>query len=251
MKSIQEWSGTIDQFRTGIMEREKNFIKGNISRSKGLTKVIHKVIYKGCIGVIFHMIKGFIPFTLVDFPGKVAASIFTGGCNFNCPWCQNRSLIDRDYLSLIEDIPLNSILDNLKRKKGKIEGVCITGGEPTVWKDQLFDFISIIKSEGFLVKLDTNGSNPEVLQFLLTHKMIDFVAMDIKNVWEKYLMTIGLRSFSLNKIESSIELIKNSDIGHQFRTTLVPELVEKSSMEDFAQELDIEIHFQEYRSVFS
>ncbi|HNV43480.1 MAG TPA: hypothetical protein PKH20_01885, partial [Exilispira sp.] len=107
------------------------------------------------------------------------------------------------------------------------------------------------KSEGFLVKLDTNGSNPEVLQFLLTHKMIDFVAMDIKNVWEKYLMTIGLRSFSLNKIESSIELIKNSDIGHQFRTTLVPELVEKSSMEDFAQELDIEIHFQEYRSVFS
>jgi pyruvate formate lyase activating enzyme len=75
-----------------------------------------------------------------------------------------------------------------------LKAYCITGGEPTVWKDQLFDFISIIKSEGFLVKLDTNGSNPEVLQFLLTHKMIDFVAMDIKNVWEKYLMTIGLRS---------------------------------------------------------
>ena len=174
------------------------------------------------------IIKGLAKLTLLDYPGKVACTIFTGGCNFRCPFCHNASLATR--AGEMDTIPEEEIFSLLKKRKGILDGVCITGGEPLLFGDELFDFIARIKEMGFAVKLDTNGSFPERLKTLLDAGLVDKVAMDIKNSPEKYGVTAGVENFDLAPIERSIELIKNSGVDYEFRTTVVAEL---HSAEDF------------------
>lgn len=158
--------------------------------------------------------------TLVDYPKKVAATVFTVGCNFYCPFCHNPELVEP---SLIKKQPLISekeVLEFLKERQGLLEALCITGGEPTLQKD-LKDFIKKVKKLGYLVKLDTNGSNPIVLKELIQEKLVNYVAMDIKAPLEKYhLYTKGI-DFT-QEIKKSIKILMNSSIDYEFRTTLDP-----------------------------
>ena len=161
-------------------------------------------------------ISGLQKLTLLDYPTKVACIIFTQGCNFRCPYCQNSGLIPMEGDYLIEE---EEVLSYLKKRKGIIDGLVISGGEPTVQKD-LIDFIKKVKELGFLVKLDTNGSNPKVLKELLSNKLIDYVAMDIKYVLDDYKVVAGVKAL-VNNLEESIKLIKESNIEHEFRTTII------------------------------
>lgn len=172
-------------------------------------------------------IHGFQKTTLLDYPGHLAATVFFGGCNFLCPFCHNASLVlSPDSLPAI---PEDEILNTLKKRKGILEGVCITGGEPTLAVG-LPDFIKKIKDLGFLVKLDTNGSNPGILEELLSQRLLDYVAMDIKNSPDKYPAAIGKDSFSLKNISESIRLLLADKIDYEFRTTVVKELHTSSDL---------------------
>lgn len=157
--------------------------------------------------------------TLLDYPGKVACEIFTQGCNFECPFCQNSSLIP---ITNTGEFSEEEIFEYLNLRKNILDGVVITGGEPTVQKD-LKSFIKKIKDLGLLVKLDTNGGNPKVLQELIDEKLVDYVAMDIKNIFNKYNITAGKR-INLDNIKKSIEILKASKIDYEFRTTIIKEM---------------------------
>ena len=148
-------------------------------------------------------------------------------------------------MSRIKEIPESEIKDFLLERKGKIEGVCITGGEPTIWGERLADFLNWCKKNGFLVKLDTNGYLPEVLQDYIEKKLLDFIAMDIKNTFEKYSLTCGVE-IDIKKIKDSIKIIKESGIKHQFRTTLVPELVSAEEMKSMEEFIGEKLVFQEF-----
>lgn len=165
------------------------------------------------------IIGGFQKTTLLDYPGKIACIIFTQGCNLNCPFCHNSSLIPvetkKDLIS--ED----KIFEYLKKRIGILEAVCITGGEPLMQKD-IEEFILGVKSFGYKVKLDTNGSNPELLEKLINNGLVDYVAMDIKNTKSKYEMTSG-KKVNFENIKKSIEIIESSKIDYEFRTTLIKE----------------------------
>jgi len=158
--------------------------------------------------------------TLVDYPGKIAATVFTVGCNFFCPFCHNPELVDPELIKIQPLIKEKEILDFLKERKDYLQALCITGGEPTLQKD-LKSFIKKVKKLGYLVKLDTNGSNPKVLKELLKENLIDFIAMDIKAPFNKYHLFTKEKDFT-KEIKESIELIKNSKIDYEFRTTLDP-----------------------------
>ncbi|MFZ5559652.1 MAG: anaerobic ribonucleoside-triphosphate reductase activating protein [Patescibacteria group bacterium] len=175
------------------------------------------------------LIGGLQKLTLVDYPGKVVATVFLIGCNFRCPFCQNPELVDPDEIKKQPEISEKEFSNFLDQRKGLIDGVCITGGEPTIHKD-LIDFIKKIKQKGFLIKLDTNGSNPEVLEKLIKSKLLDFISMDIKTSWSKYDLATGVK-VDLEKIKKSAEIIKNSGIDYEFRTTIVPGLVGKEDVE--------------------
>lgn len=176
------------------------------------------------------LIKGIQKVTLLDYPGKIACTIFTGGCNFRCPFCQNASLVTHiDDDQILED----DFWQFLEERKGKLDAVCISGGEPCLQKD-LKSFIKRIKDMGYLVKLDTNGYMPLVLQDLLTEHLLDYVAMDVKNTKEKYEMTAGVK-VDLEKIEKSIDLLKNSLIEHEFRTTIVKDFHTKDDVKVIAK----------------
>ena len=157
--------------------------------------------------------------TLLDYPGKVACEIFTQGCNFECPFCQNSSLIP---ITNTGEFSEEEIFEYLVLRKKILDGVVITGGEPTVQKD-LKGFIKKIKDLGLLVKLDTNGGNPKVLQELIDEKLVDYVAMDIKNIFNKYNITAG-KKINLDNIKKSIEILKASKIDYEFRTTIIKEM---------------------------
>ena len=157
--------------------------------------------------------------TLLDYPGKVACEIFTQGCNFECPFCQNSSLIP---ITNTGEFSEEEIFEYLNLRKNILDGVVITGGEPTVQKD-LKSFIKKIKDLGLLVKLDTNGGNPKVLQELIDEDLVDYVAMDIKNIFNKYNITAG-KKVSLDNIKKSIEILKASKIDYEFRTTIIKEM---------------------------
>lgn len=172
-------------------------------------------------------ISGLQKLTLLDFPSHIACTIFTNTCNFRCPFCHNASLVVHPFKEPF--IPESELFSFLKKRVGILEGVCITGGEPTLQPD-LISFIDRVKELGYLVKLDTNGYRPDVLQELITTKRVDYIAMDIKNSKEKYAMTIGLDTFSLNNIEKSVELLLKNDIAYEFRTTVVQEY---HSLDDF------------------
>ena len=178
-------------------------------------------------------IGGLQELTLVDFPGKVAATVFLIGCNFRCPYCQNPELVDPLKALKQAQIKESDFFKFLDKRKDFLDGVCITGGEPTIQKD-LVNFIRKIKNKGFLVKLDTNGSNQAVLEKLLDAGLLDFVSMDIKSSPANYNKAAGTK-VDLKKIKKSINLIKNSGIDYEFRITVVPTVVGKKDIEEIAK----------------
>ena len=158
--------------------------------------------------------------TLLDFPGRVACTVFLGGCNFRCPFCHNSELLDGTEEQVMDD---KELLAFLAKRKGILDGVCITGGEPTL-KKELPQLLREIKALGYPVKLDTNGYRPEVLKALVEEGLVDYVAMDVKNSPEKYAATVGLERVDLAPVRESVALLKASPIDYEFRTTVVDEL---------------------------
>lgn len=171
---------------------------------------------------------GFQKTTLLDYPGHLAAVVFTGGCNFRCPFCHNRELLPTDVDAAF--CP-EEILHTLKKRTGILEGVCITGGEPLLQPD-LREFIRSIRALGLKIKLDTNGSRPEKLKQLCAENLIDYVAMDIKNGPSHYGVTAGCLSIDLTPIRESVALLKAWDKPYEFRTTVVRELHQKADFEE-------------------
>jgi len=164
---------------------------------------------------------GIVKSTVLDYPGLMACTLFTGGCNFRCPFCQNASLV----LNPLSEPTLDpdEIEDFLIHRVGLLDGVCITGGEPLLQAD-ITEFVAHVKSLGFQVKIDTNGSFPEKLEELIRGGCVDYIAMDIKSSPEGYAQASGLQSFDMTPLYKSVNLIKESGIDHEFRTTLVKEL---------------------------
>ena len=164
--------------------------------------------------------------TLLDYPGKVAATIFLGGCNFRCPFCHNGDLVlHSKELPYLEE---EEVLSFKKKKKNVLEGVCITGGEPTLY-GELTELIEKIKRLGYLVKLDTNGTNPSMVKSLITKGLIDYVAMDIKAPISKYEKVCGV-SCDMQKIQETVEVLKKEMVNYEFRTTVVKELHTKEDI---------------------
>lgn len=166
-------------------------------------------------------INGFQKTTLLDYPGYLAATVFIGGCNFLCPYCHNASLVLSP--GSLPVFSKEEVLHTLAKRKGILEGVCITGGEPTL-EAGLTEFIKEIKDIGLLVKLDTNGSNPGLLKELIASDLLDYVAMDIKNSQEKYPLTIGKEHFPIKNIAESVEILLKDHVAYEFRTTVTREL---------------------------
>jgi len=159
--------------------------------------------------------------TLLDYPGLVACTVFTVGCNMRCPFCQNASLVSR--IEENQDLSEEEFFAFLKKRQGILDGVCITGGEPTLQPD-LPEFIAKIKAMGYKVKLDTNGSFPDKVKEILDSGNVDLVAMDLKNTLERYPETVGVPGFDTSKILESIDIIRNSGVEYEFRTTVVSPL---------------------------
>ena len=159
--------------------------------------------------------------TLLDYPGLVACTVFTLGCNMRCPFCHNSLLVTK--ADEAEVYPEEEFFKFLTKRRGVLDGVCITGGEPLIHADA-GEFIAKIKAMGYKVKLDTNGSFPDRLEEILKSGNVDYVAMDIKNSPEKYADTVGIPRFDVSKIKRSIEVIRASGIDHEFRTTVVSPL---------------------------
>lgn len=167
------------------------------------------------------ILKGLQKLTLLDYPGEIAATVFTGGCNFRCPFCHNASLVLPEKFGAT--LPTEEFFAFLESRKGKLRAVCVSGGEPTMQGD-LREFISRIKEMGFLVKLDTNGTRPEILYGLIEDGLLDYVAMDIKNSRERYGETVGVSDFDISPIEESINILRKGKVPFEFRTTVVREL---------------------------
>lgn len=195
------------------------------------------------------MFKGIQNISLVDYPAKIATTVFTGGCNFRCDWCHNKTIAFPELVLNQPDINIEDIQSTILERKEFIDGVCITGGEPTLWGEELFEFIQWVKEKNLLLKLDTNGYKPDVLESYLDRKVVDFVAMDIKNSFDKYAKTVGLDSVDLSKIEKSIKIIKEKAPLYQFRITKVPHLVEDSDIQWIEKKFNVKLSVQKYRPV--
>ncbi len=177
--------------------------------------------------------------TLIDFPGRVACTVFISGCNFRCPFCYSSELVLPKKIIKHPILAEKVFFDFLKKRKGLLDGVVICGGEPTLNKD-LPMFCRKIQKLGFLVKLDTNGSNPEMLKKLFKEKLVDYIAMDVKQNQkskvknQNYDRAAGVR-VDLDKIKKSIEVIKNSGVNYEFRTTVVPGIHTKKDILEIAK----------------
>ncbi len=165
------------------------------------------------------IIAGLQKLSLLDFPGKVAATVFTGGCNLRCPFCHNSELLEAPPALMTA----GEFFEFLSGRKGKIDGVCITGGEPCLQPD-LCDFMKQIKTAGFAVKLDTNGCFPKHLENALNQNLLDYVALDVKNSAEQYPATTGTERFGIDNLLRSIELLLTSSVPFELRTTVVEPL---------------------------
>lgn len=174
------------------------------------------------------IVKGLQKLTLLDFPGRVACTVFTAGCNFRCPFCHNASLVLGDGGGSISE---KEVLDHLEARRGRLTGICISGGEPTLQPD-LEGFIRRVRALGYAVKLDTNGYRPDVLRALTEDGLIDYIAMDIKTSRERYAAVSGIDGIDVSKIEESAALVMRSGVPYEFRTTVVREL---HSAEDFVK----------------
>lgn len=173
-------------------------------------------------------VTGIQKLTLLDYPGVVACTVFTAGCNFRCPFCHNAMLV---LLEQIDDECLtdDEVFGFLKKRRGVLDGVAVTGGEPLLHAD-MPEFLARVKELGYKIKLDTNGSNPELLSEIVKNKLVDRVAMDIKNAPEEYARTIGLKSFDIAPVERSKEMLLRGDIDYEFRTTVVKGIHTKESL---------------------
>lgn len=160
---------------------------------------------------------GLEKFTLIDYPGKIACIVFTIGCNFRCGFCHNPELVN---CNVTERIKEKEILDFLEDRKGMLDGVVITGGEPTMHGERLLNFICKVKALGFLVKLDSNGTNPDILQKAIDEKIVDYIAMDIKASFAKY-KEVTMRLDNIDAIKESVKMIMGSGVDYEFRTTVV------------------------------
>lgn len=176
-------------------------------------------------------INGFQKLTLLDFPEKMACIIFTSGCNFRCPFCHNASLVT--HIDNTLDYTEEEIFGYLEKRKGLLEGVCISGGEPLLQPD-IEEFIRKIKALGYAVKLDTNGSFPDKLIHLVKSGLIDYVAMDIKNCKEKYPLTSGCDKLDISDIERSVEFLLRDTVDYEFRTTVEDSLHTVEDIEKIA-----------------
>lgn len=172
-------------------------------------------------------IHGLVKLTLIDYPGKTACTLFTGGCNFRCPFCHNAGLVLSPGNEPV--VSEEEIFSYLSKRRGILDGVCLTGGEPLLFEESA-SLLARIKSMGFLVKLDTNGSFPERLQSIVEKGYVDYVAMDIKNSLESYGRTIGIEGYDTRPIEQSVSFLLEGRTDYEFRTTVVREL---HSLEDF------------------
>lgn len=177
-------------------------------------------------------INGMQKLTLLDYPGKVACLIFTQGCNFRCPFCHNSGLIDMNS-SDCEKIEEEEVIKYLAKRRGLLDGVCISGGEPLLQKD-IETFIKKVKNMGYKVKLDTNGSSPMKLKHLIDEGLVDYVAMDIKNDFLNYDKTAGMCT-NIDNIKKSIEIIENSNIEYEFRTTIVKQFHNMGQLEKIVE----------------
>lgn len=168
---------------------------------------------------------GLVRTSTVDFPGHLSAVVFTAGCNFNCFYCHNRSLIQPEQ----QDLDLQSVLSFLYKRRGLLEGVAVSGGEPLLHSD-LNDFIKEIKQMDYAVKLDTNGSKPVGLEALISQKLVDYVAMDYKAPWSRYPEISACRSHDVKAVQDSLQLLISSDVKWEVRTTVCPQLTQDDLM---------------------
>ncbi len=189
---------------------------------------------------------GFQKMTLIDYPGKIATTVFTVGCSFRCGFCHNPELVIPVQFPAPNNM-VEEFFQHLSKRKGKLEGVCITGGEPTIQPD-IIEFIKKIREIGFLVKLDSNGSQPEMLKKIIKEKLVDFIAMDIKSSQQNYNKAIGLK-FDIKKIKKSVKMIMESGIDYEFRTTVVPGIHSEQDFEEIGKWIKgaKAYYLQEYR----
>lgn len=173
-------------------------------------------------------VTGIQKLTLLDYPGVVACTVFTAGCNFRCPFCHNAMLVLPEQID-DECLTDDEVFGFLKKRRGVLDGVAVTGGEPLLHAD-MPEFLARVKELGYKMKLDTNGSNPELLSEIVKNKLVDRVAMDIKNAPEEYARTIGLKSFDIAPVERSKEMLLRGDIDYEFRTTVVKGIHTKESL---------------------
>lgn len=179
------------------------------------------------------LIKGFQKLSLIDYPDKLCATIFVGNCNFRCGYCYNKDLVlHADQLSTITE---NWVLDFLESRKTFLDGLCIGGGEPTL-HDDLPNFLIQVKKLGYAIKLDTNGSNPTMLQQLIRRHLIDYCAMDIKAPLQKYSQVTSV-PVNIASIKRSIKILKKGDIDYEFRTTVTPEILTLEDITELVSDL--------------
>ena len=171
-------------------------------------------------------IHGLQKMTLLDFPGKVACTVFLGGCDLRCPFCHNAELIDGTAPAVMEE---EELLAFLKKRQGLLEGVAITGGEPLLRGQELTELLEKIRDLGYPVKLDTNGTHPDRLRALLDAGLVSYVAMDVKNSPEKYAVTCGMKVLDLSPVRESVSLLMEGRTDYEFRTTTIAELHDAES----------------------
>ena len=173
-------------------------------------------------------VTGIQKLTLLDYPGVVACTVFTAGCNFRCPFCHNAMLVLPEQIDN-ECLTDDEVFGFLQKRRGVLDGVAVTGGEPLLHAD-MPEFLARVKELGYKIKLDTNGSNPELLSEIIKNKLVDRVAMDIKNAPEEYARTIGLESFDIAPVERSKEMLLSGETDYEFRTTVVKGIHTKESL---------------------
>lgn len=178
------------------------------------------------------LICGLQKLSLVDYPDKLAATIFTGGCNYRCPFCHNAPLVTE--LASAQEINDDEVLEFLKTRRGLLDGICLSGGEPLMQKD-VAEFLTKVRELGFSIKLDTNGSFPDKLISLVGAGLVDYVAMDIKNSLAMYAKTVGVESVDLLSIRRSAQFLMSGTVEYEFRTTLVRELHDEQSLRELGE----------------
>jgi pyruvate formate lyase activating enzyme len=177
--------------------------------------------------------------TLLDFPGKVACTVFLGGCDFRCPFCHNWDILDPSTPVIMEEDEFYKFLD---KREGLLDGVAITGGEPLL-RTGMVDFIKGMRSRGFLVKLDTNGNHPDRLKELVSEGLLDYVAVDIKNNKERYGETVGIPMLDISKIEETISFLLEGNVPYEFRTTVLRQFHDADSFKGIAEWIEGAEHY--------